>query len=651
MKIALCYKGFTYTDFKDIPSYGEKFAPGHVVDFLNYIDNHKLCIINPLSESHTVDIYVSSYYNKTHNEQVNAILKPKDTYYRVSGAEQDFTFTLYARHYVDLINMAEKNKYDYYIFSRTDTFYTSKFTDDMFVPDKIGSGFHICWPQTYMRTPVSVDDSILIVPKKHLPRFKVYVEEIYTKQMCSHFLMNFFPLDNMLFYDTHDEFIGLMDCTFRHIHRGRMTFKEYLSVMRAKKCSLDVDITDSIRNILDPVDPDADEPRILSLFKVFMSEDVIQPVNEVLMSGYITQGPQVKKFESMLQNLFDYPYIVALNSATSAQTLALRMIKDHMGCDNTTEVLSTPLTCMATNEPIIANGMKIKWVDVDLDTGLIDLVDLENKITEKTKIITFVHWGGYPVDLDKLNDILDRKEQELGFRPYVIEDCAHAFLSEFNGKIIGTHGNFATFSLQAIKHLTTGDGGLLFCPNKMFYEKAKLLRWYGIDRDKRNYKGTDFRLEADVVDWGYKFHMNDINATIGIHNLPHIEELIGKNRANAQVLYDGLKNINGIQILNPPDSKRNSAYWLFTILVDNKLEFIEHLKSQGIMASQVHQRNDVHTCFTDYRVPLPNLDIIETKLVCIPVGWWLTSDDLKCIITNIVADRCPIKDNIEFSFT
>ena len=266
---------------------------------------------------------------------------------------------------------------------------------------------------------------------------------------------------------------------------------------------------------------------MISLFKVFMSEDVKEPLVSTLFSGSITQGRQVEEFEAKLSETFSYPYIVTLNSATSGLTMAIRMIKDEfeesgIKISSADEVLSTPLTCMATNIPILANGMRIKWVDVDKTSGLIDLVDLENKITEKTKIIMFVHWGGYPVDIDRVNEILDRKEKEIGFRPRIIEDCAHAFLSEYKNKKIGTHGNYAVFSLQAIKHLTTGDGGLLFCPTKKDYDMAKLLRWYGIDRNKRNYQGKDFRLEADVSDWGYKFHMNDINATIGLYNLPHI---------------------------------------------------------------------------------------------------------------------------------
>jgi dTDP-4-amino-4,6-dideoxygalactose transaminase len=373
---------------------------------------------------------------------------------------------------------------------------------------------------------------------------------------------------------------------------------------------------------------------LIPLFKVFMSEDVKEPLIQTLYSGAITQGPRVEQFEESLRTMFGYPYIVTLNSATSGLILAIRLIQEQYDLQPGDEVLSSPLTCMATNIPICHNGLSIKWVDVDKASGLIDLEDLERKITAKTKIITFVHWGGYPVDLDRLTGILDRKEKELGFRPVVIEDCAHALLSEYKGRKLGTTGNYAVFSLQAIKHLTTGDGGLLFCPDQESYEKARLLRWYGIDRDKRNYKGKDLRLEADVADWGYKFHMNDLNATIGLFNLPHMPALITKNRENAKYFDEHITNPK-LQKVNPVSADYNSAYWLYTMFVENKIAFIEYMKEHGVFVSQVHQRNDIHTCFKEFRTELPNLNEVEKQIVCIPVGWWLTSEHLEHIVKTI----------------
>ena len=148
---------------------------------------------------------------------------------------------------------------------------------------------------------------------------------------------------------------------------------------------------------------------MISLFKVFMSEDVIKPLNDVIMSGFITQGPKVEEFEKELTNFIGNPYILTLNSATAGLTLALRLLKNNddennwPGFDEQEDIVLTPaLTCFATTAAILANNVKIKWLDVDLETSNIDLTDLKNKLSEKTKVIYVVHWGGTPVDLDSL---------------------------------------------------------------------------------------------------------------------------------------------------------------------------------------------------------------------------------------------------------
>ena len=385
---------------------------------------------------------------------------------------------------------------------------------------------------------------------------------------------------------------------------------------------------------------------MIPLFKVFMSEDVLKPVNEVLMSGQITQGPQVELFESSLKNFIVNPYILTLNSATAGLTLALRLLKNKderfnwQGFDEGNDIVLTPaLTCFATTASILANNVNIRWLDIDLETANIDLLDLKSKLNKNTKVIYLVHWGGYPVDLDGLRELQEYSMQQFGFKPMIVEDCAHAFGAEYNGGKIGgkgSEGNICVFSLQAIKHLTTGDGGFITLPNEYLYDRCKLLRWYGIDRDKRNYKGKDLRLENDIAEYGYKFHMNDINATIGLYNLPHISGLLDKNRANAAYFDEQLKNIEGIKLMkfNP---KCNSAYWLYSIRIldGKKQEFIEKMKEAGIMTSQVHNRNDINSCVKDFKESLPNLDLLEKELVCLPVGWWLSEEDINCIVTKI----------------
>lgn len=368
----------------------------------------------------------------------------------------------------------------------------------------------------------------------------------------------------------------------------------------------------------------------IELFKVFMSSTAGDKVSEILYSGYIGQGKKVEEFERNLADFVSTDFVSTLNSGTSALHLALHLIKQKFN-DESFEVITTPLTCTATNWPILANGLKIKWADIDPKTMNIDLDDVARKITKDTKAIMLVHWGGYPVDMNKLENILDQAEKIFGFRLIVIEDCAHALGSYYNGRHVGTRHGFGCFSFQAIKHITSVDGGMLICPNQDFHKKTRLLRWYGIDRESNR---KDFRCEANIDNWGFKFHMNDVCATIGNENLKEANYIISKHQENAAFYDKELKNIPGLTLLER-DSKCKSSFWIYSMLVENRDGFYAAMKEKNIVVSQVHERNDIHSCVTDSKTLLPNLDATIGKLVNIPVGWWVTKEQREYIVNSI----------------
>ncbi len=357
----------------------------------------------------------------------------------------------------------------------------------------------------------------------------------------------------------------------------------------------------------------------IPLFKVFMDEKIQDTLVPVLKSGYISEGKQVEKYENALKKHFGYPYVLSLNSATSGLTLGLRLLDLKIG----DEVLSTPLTCTATNWAILANNLNIRWVDVCPQTCNVDLNDLEKKISGRTKAIMVVHWGGNPVDMTRLNQIRDK------YNIPVIEDCSHAFGARHDSVRIGTMGNIAIFSTQAIKHLTTGDGGIICLPDKQYYSRAKLLRWYGISRDDRS--GSDFRIEPDIAEFGFKYHMNDINATIGLANLPHVDANASLIQHNVRLLDACIDDLTHIRRIKPAQNVE-CAYWIYTIRVLHKDEFILFMKQQDITVSQVHHRNDSHSCVKQFKTHLPQLDELESDMVCIPCGWWLNESSLQRII-------------------
>jgi dTDP-4-amino-4,6-dideoxygalactose transaminase len=372
----------------------------------------------------------------------------------------------------------------------------------------------------------------------------------------------------------------------------------------------------------------------IPLFKVNMADDLNEVIN-TLQSGMITQGKKVEEFEEELKEYFNYQYILTLNSATSGLTLAYYLLELDKSTDY---VISTPLTCFATNSSILSNNLPIIWADTDINTCNIDLDDVKSKININTRVLSFVHWGGNPVDLNKVEELKNYAKNKYGRELFVIEDCAHAFGSEFNSKKLGTYGNICVFSLQAIKHLTSGDGGLIFLPNEELYKKAKLLRWFGIDRERRSLKGSDFRLEPDIPVYGFKYHMNDINATIGLTNLRYLikNNILEKYIRNGIYYNENLNNIFGIELFNYNNNNK-VPYWIYTIkvLFNRKKEFIEFMKEKGIVVSQVHARNDFHSCLLKYRTKLNNLDNIEKQIVSIPVGFWINENERKYIVDCI----------------
>jgi dTDP-4-amino-4,6-dideoxygalactose transaminase len=373
----------------------------------------------------------------------------------------------------------------------------------------------------------------------------------------------------------------------------------------------------------------------IQLFKVHMAPTAAEEVAKVLNSGYIGQGPKVDEFENQLKDYFDHDFVQTVNSGTSALHMALHLLKKPNnkwpGIQEGDEVLATALTCTATNFPILANGLKIKWVDIDPTTLNMDLDDLSRKITPKTKAIILVHWGGYPSDLDKVKQIQEQAEELYGFKPAVIEDGAHSFGSKYKGKNIGTHGNLTMYSLQAIKHITSIDGGLLLSPHQELHRRGKLIRWYGIDRDSNR---KDFRCEADIEEWGFKFHMNDVCATVGMENLKHADELIKKHQSNAAYYDKHLKNVKGVTLLDRHEG-HESAFWIYTMLVDDREGFYKWMKECNIVVSQVHERNDKHTAVKEFKSNLPTLDKTIGKIVSIPVGWWVTEEQREYIVDCI----------------
>lgn len=360
----------------------------------------------------------------------------------------------------------------------------------------------------------------------------------------------------------------------------------------------------------------------LPLFKVFMAEDAPAEVSTVLTSGYVAQGKVVDEFEKDLSDRFDVAEVVTVNSATSALHLALHMI----GVGPGDEVITTAQTCVATNGGILLHGATPVFVDINPDSGLICPEAVAKAITSKTKAIIAVDWAGHPCDYDAL--------RRHGIP--VIEDAAHAVGTLYNGTHIAkSGGDYVCFSFQAIKHLTTGDGGALVVPIGQA-DRARRLRWFGLDRNS----DARFRFEQDIPEPGFKFHMNDIAASIGRCNLRHLDDIIYDHRDNATALHAMLSAIGSVKL---PPYVEMSSWWLFTIQVDNPYAFADAMAEREIMCSPAHSRNDVMSAFKNAKIPAPTpgLDDFSKHQISIPVGWWLKAPDLARIAQAV--EECAKK--------
>lgn len=369
----------------------------------------------------------------------------------------------------------------------------------------------------------------------------------------------------------------------------------------------------------------------VKLFKVYMSDDAGVPVLDTLYSGYLTQGPRVEEFEKAVGDFLgivdteNYP--IAVNSCTSALDLAFHLA--GVGGRNSfeQEVVTTPMTCTATNTMLVNRGVRIRWADIDPVTGNIDIDDAVLQVGQDTKAVIVVDWGGRVVDVPMLKRLL--KARGYGHVP-VIRDAAHSF-----GARGVQNADYVTWSFQAIKHLTTGDGGALLVPKKE-RERARLLRWYGLDRDK----SESFRCNQRITEAGYKYNMNDLSAAIGLANLKSIQWVLTRHRTNAFWYNTHLSNLKNV-VLPPMESTdpHDNAWWLYTILVSDRDAFMKFMKERDIEVSPVHARNDIHPAFEKRSASnrkLPGVDAFAEHEVAIPVGWWLAVDEIEHVTQAVI---------------
>lgn len=361
----------------------------------------------------------------------------------------------------------------------------------------------------------------------------------------------------------------------------------------------------------------------INMFQPYISKHAGRYVMEVLKSRWIGQGAHVSEFEEKIRTLIKSPHVVAVNNGASAVRLALSLA----GVGPGDEVITTPQTCTATNHPILEQYAVPVFADIQYLTGNIDPNDIEHRITEKTKAIICVHWGGYPCDLEAINDIAEKHDLA------VIEDASDALGATYKEKPIGSISRFTCFSFQAIQQITCGEGGALCVLNKKDFETACAKRWFGIDRKGRKPNNSGY-YDFDVLETGYGYHMTNIAAAMGIANLEEYETIVKRRSEIVKKYRKELERVNGVTLFNNR-SDRCSANQIFTLHVKSRGNFYKAMKDKGIESSIVHMRNDLYTVFGGLRKDLPVLDEFEKTNISIPLHNRMTDQDVSYIISTV----------------
>lgn len=362
----------------------------------------------------------------------------------------------------------------------------------------------------------------------------------------------------------------------------------------------------------------------IPLFYPHVNEEMREAVDEVLHSRFIGQGPKVDIFERDFCKKFNVPYAVSVNSGTSALEQAYDWLKLGPG----DEVITTPLTCSATNIPLLHRGVKIVWADINPNTLCIDALDVSKKITNKTKAIIQVHLGGIKAQIFEgcYGDPDIEAHQIPSYIP-IISDAAQA-LGIFTGDITCN-------SFQAIKHITTGDGGMTVINSEESYKWLKKHRWFGIDREHKianNWQATLGRLiTCDITEAGYKRHMNDIAASMGIVALKYYDEIISHRKKIFTIYKENLDGRNGIRIV---DGEVNT-YWLATLIVENRDALLQKLFEANIDANVVQTRNDILTIFGGERQNLPVMNKLEFSYFSLPLNMRVSEEEAR-YICNVI---------------
>lgn len=365
---------------------------------------------------------------------------------------------------------------------------------------------------------------------------------------------------------------------------------------------------------------------MIKLSRGCCGEEELLEVKEAFEYGYFGLAYKTNEFEQEIAKyLITDRHVITTSTGTNALHLAL----DTIGVTNGDEVIMPSFTFVATAQSVAMCGGKPVFCEVDPITFLIDIDDVKKKITSKTKAIIPVHYAGRPCDMDALMKI----REETGIR--IVEDAAHAFGTYYKGKKIGSFGDITCFSFDSIKVMTCGEGGAIVTDDEMFDDLSRQKRLLGIDRKTMHVKDWKKRSWVyDVHTLGYRYHMSNINAAIGLAQIKKVDKFINRRRELCHLYDNELKDVIGVEIM--PNEYDTITPFMYAIRVKEgkrnalKEYLMEHDIESGVSYIPCHH----FSIFTGEDM-LPITDEIYKEILCLPMHYELSDDDVKEVCSRI----------------
>lgn len=338
-------------------------------------------------------------------------------------------------------------------------------------------------------------------------------------------------------------------------------------------------------------------------------------MNNILHSGALSYGKWGHLFEEKLSLFLGVNNLLT----TSSYAAAIQIVLTALDLQPGDEVIASPMSCLASNMPLLTFGLKVVWADIDPATGTLSPDNVREKISVKTKLIFHNHFCGYIGYVDEINAI----GREYGIP--VIDDCAEAFGSKYKGNYTGNLGtDISIFSFQTVRLPNTIDGGALVFKDKVLYEKVQLMRDFGIRRPIFRDSLGEISPMCDIYMKGYGATLNEVNSYIGYCLMKEIANLLTRQTKNGICWEQCLLDMN-CQLIKRKEMKPN--YWVYGLLSDNKKNDLCRFREMGYYASGVHFPNNYYSIFGK-QPSLPGIEKFYSRFIALPCGWWLNNENV-----------------------